>query len=484
MNGQSKQSLRVAKLTMQETGTYNPVHQRPYVTHVTGDIMQSISSRLEQVGNGTITGSLLGGIASTIMAPSATPGDVIHIPYGWSERRIRFILEIHSVSNTGATCIYYFQGFTDHLGVGASGFVDPNMCFTLNSFIRVNRFEQVGPMGYTTRDTVTQSAQIINPNPNDMTMASHKMRPQEVFTGIQSGYIENAHSYISKGVGYVDGRLRLGTEPVGSNRDNNLPSQYVSKVFDTHRQAYALADFGQNDSDIYSRGVQIALDTMLNENPFIRAMSQICGKPITSTFTYGDLVRLDPGTPSMTNMVRLGQTHQMAVHQTGQSEYWNSANRETVVATMLSNAVPAIMMSLFISKVTFMSTNHSSMGQIHTTLIGGSSVTQADMSQAFQVLKNRLDNEVFMDISYAGQQLYTLEMDIDIFGETKINISIDGGPAIMYVTPSFCDGLLVPVIAPNKQVFDHNVHNFEQMFRVVEQTTAGNTAGNVINNIV
>jgi hypothetical protein len=482
--GHSKQSIRIAKLTMQETGTYNPIHQRPYMTHITGDTMQSIGSRLEQAGSGTITGSLLGGIASTIMAPSATPGETIHIPYGWAERRIRFILEVHAVSNTGTTTIFYFQGFTDYLGVSTNGNVDPKMTFVLNSFIRVNRLEQLGPMGYTTRDTVTLSSQIINPEPNAAMKGTHKMRPQEVFTGIQSGYIENAHSYVEPGIGYIDGRLRLGTEAIGSNRENNLPSYYVSKVFDTHRQAYALADFGQNDSDIYSRGVQLSLDTMLVENPFIRALSQARGVPVATTFTYGDLVKIDPNVIAATNCVRLGQTFQSSVHQTGQSEYWNSANRETVVATMLSNAVPAIMMSLFISKVTFMSTNQSSMGQIHTQLLGGSSVTAADMSQAFQVLKNRLDNEVFMDISYAGQQLYTLEMDIDIFGETKISISIDGGPAILYVTPSFCDGLLVPVISPNKQIFDHNVHNFEQMFKVVEQSMTPSQSHSIINSIV
>lgn len=480
----NKQSLRIAKLTMQETGTYNPVHQRPYMTHVSGDIMQNIGNRLEQAGNNNISGSLLGGIASTIMAPSATPGNVISIPYGWTERRIRFILEVHAISNTGTTTVYYFQGFTDTLGVSQSGHVDPNMVFVLNSFIRVNRLEQLTPMGYITKDTVTQSSQVINPDPTMSMQPVHKMRPQEVFTGIQSGYIENAHSYTEPGIGYIDGRLRMGTEPIGSNRENNLPSYYVSKVFDTHRQAMALADFGQNDSDIYARGVQLALDTMLGENPFIRAISQVRGLPIATTFNYGDLMKLDSNTGSVTNMVRLGQTHQQAVHHAGQTEYWNSANRETVVATMLSNAVPAIMMSLFISKVAFMSTNHSSMGQIYTQMAGGCSVTSADMSQSFQVLKNRLENEVFMDISYGGQQLYTLQMEIDIFGETKINIAIDGGPSIMYVTPSFCDGLLVPVLAPNKQIFDHNVHNFEQMFKVVEQVTSPSHAGNIINNTV
>jgi hypothetical protein len=325
---------------------------------------------------------------------------------------------------------------------------------------------------------------VINPDPSEAMKQTYKMRPQEVFTGIQSGYIENAHSYTEPGVGFIDGRLRLGTEAIGSNRDNNLPASYVSKVFESHRQACALADFGQNDADILTRGSQLALDTMIGENPFVRALGAVRGMMNATTFTYGDLMKIDPNTSAVTNMIRLGYTHQTAVHQTGQTEYWNGANRETVVATMLSNAVPAIMMSLFISKVSFMSTNHSSMGQIHTQLLGGSSVTAADMTHAFQILRNRLDNEIFMDISYGGQQLYTLEMEVDIFGETKINIAIDGGPSIIYVTPSFCDGLLVPVLAPNRQVFDHNVHNFEQMFKVVEQVSTPMQTGNTINNTI
>jgi hypothetical protein len=483
MFGISKSVIRVAKLTMQESGTYNPIHQRPYVTHVDNDLVQAVQGRLEQAGPTSITGAMLAGVAGTMMMPAASPGNVINIPYGWAERRIRFILEVHATANTGVVTVYYFQGYTSHLGVSSSGAVDPKMIFILNSFIRVRRVENKTPMGYYTTDEVTQSAQILNSDPSGHGVNPNlqKMRPQEVFTGIHSGYINNQNSYTGDGIGFIDTRIRLGNEPIGSNRANNLPTNFISKVFDAHRQAHSLEDFGQGEADIITRGSQLAMDSMIEENPFIRSLSQVRGVPKATAFMFEDLMRIDPNSSNMTNMIRLGNTHQSTVHQTGQSEYWNSANRETVVATILSNAVPSIMMSLFISKVTFMSTNHSSMGLINTVMLAGSSITSADMSGFFQRLKDRLDSEVFLDISYGGQQLYTLEMDVDIFGETKINISIDGSPPIMFVTPSFCDGLMSPVISPDLNTFNHNVHNFEHMLKVVENSVKPSIAGSIIN---
>ena len=134
----SRQTINIAKLILSETGTFNPMYSRPYQTYIDSAMMDNITRRVDEAGDSTITGNLLSGIAGTIVKPCATPQGQIPIPYGWSERRIRFLLEVHITTPTGSQMVYYFQGYTSHLGVGQNGSEDPTMEFIINSFIRVN----------------------------------------------------------------------------------------------------------------------------------------------------------------------------------------------------------------------------------------------------------------------------------------------------------------------------------------------------------
>ena len=182
--------ISIARVIMQETGSYNPMYFLPNQTaHITPHLQETVAQRLEysnthQPGGAmNINGSIFAGIASQIVAPSANPHGNINIPNGWSERRIRFIMEIHASLEGGSTQIFYLQGFTNYIGVGNSGAVDPRMEFVVNSFVRVTRSSQYTPVGLMPVDTVTQQAQIINGqiiNQNIPGQQYFTMRPGDV----------------------------------------------------------------------------------------------------------------------------------------------------------------------------------------------------------------------------------------------------------------------------------------------------------------
>ena len=58
-------------------------------------------------------------------------------------------------------------------------------------------------------------------------------------------------------------------------------------------------------------------------------------------------------------------------------------------------------------------------------------------------------------------------MHADLFGDTFISLSLNGGPMIPYNTPSFCDSLLTPVITGNREDFHKISSDFETMFNNV-----------------
>lgn len=121
--------FEVKKLLLQETGTYNQMYNRPYEVDTQGGMLENAISRLEQAKGG-LSGSGLSGIGSMLLRPSASVmqgvSDV-YIPNGWSERRLRFVMEVEVTSKTGSTSIFYFQGFSEYVGVSMQGSIDPRM---------------------------------------------------------------------------------------------------------------------------------------------------------------------------------------------------------------------------------------------------------------------------------------------------------------------------------------------------------------------
>lgn len=470
--------IAIARVIMQESGSYNPMYFRPYQTsHITPQLQETVAQRLEysntnQPGGAmNINGSLFSGIASQIVAPSANPHGNINIPNGWSERRIRFIMEIHATLEGGATQIYYLQGFTNYIGVGNSGAVDPRMEFIVNSFVRVTRSQQYTPVGLMPLDTVTQQAQIINGqiiNQNIPGQQYFTMRPGDVFCGIQGAYLQN-----STGVNtLVDHRVAIGQDAKTSRRSNNVASEYLAKIVNTYSTGQQLSTFGSNDNDILSRAIDNAYEESPEENPFFRLITSNRGYNIapSTVFTFSELEKIDPTVSSRTNLLRMGGTMVTATgpmnfnnHQVGQSAYWNSATRETQVATILSNSIPALMMELMISRIWFESTNGLPGGQTQTVLKHAKSLTDADCRHYYELFKQRLASEVMFDVTYGNQEIYSLDMCVDLFGETTITLSLGCQPSVTYTTPSFCDGLMAPIINDDVNGFFGLAHDIDQL---------------------
>lgn len=468
-------SLNVARVIMQETGTYNPMFFRPYQTaHITPQIQETVAQRLEysnkQPGN-NVNGGLFAGIASQIVAPSAAPHGNINIPNGWNERRIRFVMEIHATMEGHSTQIYYLQGFTNYIGVGNSGTIDERMEFIVNSLVRVTRSTQYTAVGLMPLDTVTQQAQIINGqviNQNIPGQQLFTMRPADVFCGIQGAYLQN-----SAGIGQLtDYRVLVGNDAKTSKRVNNVASEYLANIVNTYTSGQQLSTFGASDSDVLSRAIDNSYEETPAENPFFRAITSNRGYDISSptVFTFGELERIDGSVRQRTNLFKMGGTIISPVgpanfnhHQAGQSAYWNSGTRETQVATILSNSIPALMMELMISNLWFESTNGLPGGQVLTVIKHATSLTSADCRHLYEVFKQRLAKEILYDITYGNQEIFKLDMCIDLFGETSITLSLAGQPPVTYTTPSFCDGLMAPVINDNANAFFGLAHDIDQL---------------------
>jgi hypothetical protein len=468
-NETMRAQIQVVQLMIQETGTYNPQVWRPYRTQISGTTMENIVNRMQQA-NGKVSSSLFQGISGEILQPNATPMGAVPIANGWSERRLRFVMEVHMTLPTGTQSVYYFQGYTSHMGIGVHGSIDPRMQFVLNSYIKVNRSHVQTAYGLQVRDVIVESAQLVNGQlVNQIHGDVYGLRPADIFTGIEANYLQSVYNGYSGEV-LNDTRIKMDGSPMRTNRSNCLSSQFVAKVVDGYQTATQLADFGSGEKDIMNRGRDLAYESTPFENPFIRLLSNIQGIHCTSCFTYEDLRSVDANIEHVTTYINLGQTYVTQLHHAGQTEYWDAANRETLAATVLSNSIPAIMTELMITKIHFRSTNHDQTGAMVTAIINAASFTQADMSMYYEMFKKRIETEILFDLTYQNSDLYFLDMSVDLMGESNITISFNNASAVTYTTPSFCDSLLTPVITTNRDNFFTVVNDFEQMMNNIGST--------------
>ena len=468
-------TLRVADLMLQETGTYNPMFTRPYNLEMNGFAVDNIANRVAQANTSKISGTLLSGVASEILRPTAyvdPNNSSIMIPAGWNERRVRFILAIEVDYNVGGKTFYYFQGYTDYPGITESN-VDPNMTFIINSFVGVSRTPIMTPSGMSFKDIITESSQVLS-DPSAQTSlqgSAFSMRPQDVFQGMTANYMKQGYSYLHDDR-FLDTRNVLRSDGVRSSRVNNTSSNYMAKVIDGYLHGNQLSMFGQSNGDIIDRATEQVFETPLSENPFIRAISDIKGIGIHNRFTYNDLMRLDPNTFNMTKLMIPKPVQRQQMHQAGQTAYWNGADEHTTAATCISHAVPALMMDMMIFKTTLFSTNHTVNTAPVTNCVFAATPGGEPTPQQVSMLCSRLETEVLRDLTFNNQIAYRLKIDADLMGETRITIALGNNPEEVFVVPSFCDSLYVPVITPNHDRFVSTVSDFETLLNNVVEAVA------------
>ena len=121
------------------------------------------------------------------------------------------------------------------------------------------------------------------------------------------------------------------------------------------------------------------------------------------------------------------------------------------MATTLSNTIPALMMEMLINNISFVSTNCHHGGEVITTISAAKSITNIDLRDNYERFKFRLEKEILFDLSFGNQEMYSIAISADLFGDMQVTVSYGGGAPLTFTTPSFCDSLLSPVITTQKQ---------------------------------
>lgn len=432
----NRTSLNVRSLLITNTGGYEAQVIRPYQTRVDESTLSLIGAHLDRYGK--VDAGFISTNTPGFIERSADNLGVLPITSGWEEKRCRFFLEV--VINDGfggKEQITYVQGFTDHLGITNTS-IDPDMVFYVNSYTSGELLPQSNtPYGLSGGGfRMSENTHVLGGNGSRENDRLFLANPVEVIATMNLDSV--MHELKSNG---ADLRTNVNAvETKRSSRTHDSGSEFISEI----ANAFAVQSTGIHEpNSSYLNNVMNYLDQDLrNTNRFMLAISANRPGYIGGTsFTFRELCELDPGT---VNVLKISVSNN--VYYPGQMSHMLGNDRITQVVSSIMSSVPALMTALFITKLAFTSTNSDIGGLVNTAIIDANSPNGSVTPLSLEAFKKRMELEIIRNFTFNNQISYELIMQVDILGETKISLSLDGSPRYDYCVPTFADSLLSPVV--------------------------------------
>ena len=467
--------MNVTKLLIQRTGTFGDQYRRPYNSSLDGATASKILEAVE--GKNIIKASTLANTSMGFIAPQATPEHRIDIINGWGTPRLRFLLEVQHVDHMGVINNEYISGYTEYSDLSMNDRVDPKMTFYMNNVGRTRVVTHNTPLGSQTYQNVIDSSHILVNDKFTNAFDSNKLytlAPESIVSHIDTAGIigdEDGGSFFDTSTALTK------ANPTKSDRRNNIAPIYVSGLLDSYLQSARSEEYlGQNAilEDVRNN----VSSTAFSDDPFLMWMTahnkrKGYGYSDGNTFTLEDLVSLDPNT---VNVMRVANRMQSNTHVAGSTCSWGGSDGTTQFASILSQSLPAYLSQYCFNKLHFMSTNYTMTGQIETVITNTLGYNNGiDQSKEIQSMIYRINTELLTGVSFGNTMPFKIEVNCDLIGETWIEVSLNGEPPQMFVSASYADALMSPIVTTNQGVLNGISNDFcGLMTSIVEQLPSHN----------
>ena len=443
-------TCNVVRFIMHETGTFDQQFRRPYQSVLDAKTMGVLKEVLHT--STKYQASQISGLANQIVVPQATPEAPIEIAHGWGTRRLRFFLEIQYNSQLYGSNSEYIMGYSEFSDLSINGLPDPRALFVVNSVSNVRHAMYNTGVQNQMATSVGDTSHIINnaewAGPQRVG-GVELMRPADVFSIITRQDIQPE----MKEMGVFDQRVSMDSIPKKSFRGNAVASNYVSSILAGHQMAAQRGDFGASQNNTIEKARGYVVEPAIGMDFFLSTISEKRGSPLGNQFTLSDLKKLDPTFEERSLLVRLGE-YANQVYSAGSAAGWHGTDLTTQIANILSQSVPALLMETGLTMMDFQCTNMGVIGVPVKTQVNNADgfARGLDYSRNIMLFIHRFEHELFRDLSRNNMFGLAVTMTVDILGETRVRVQVEGDVPVDYVTPSFCDALMTPIITQNPNI--------------------------------
>lgn len=442
------QAFNVNQLMFIETGSYHQQAARPYNSYV--DDIRNIQTLREVTQDGrNISANSVAGVASTLIRPSSEAGRDINIFQGWGERRYRFYMEIEMMV-AGTPTRKIVIGYTDHVGVSMAGTLDPNMKMYINNVIVLR---QVGPGNWQIFESNHIVVNDLLVHGNGYSNDNVVMRPEDVFGSLQCN-----HMLRDEDVQVYDFRANMAKGLRKSARDNTNHNQYLAKSMKALHTAQNNADHAQGTTgDIFQEAITKVRESSIVDDGLLRTWDDQANFFEEGFITYGLLCDMTPSAMYNTQHFELKPALKQVTNHVAATEHFKGSDVTSIMSTILSNTVAPLAMECLLTRVCFSATNATLNGAVDARITTGrfhdsqrgipqGFIKEINLERYLDLFLDRLINIVMPDVTNNWNYIVTVDMEVDILGETYIAISVGNEPPVPYVIPSFADGLTAPII--------------------------------------
>lgn len=449
--------MQITRVLFAETGTYDDMYNRPYVTSVDLDALRGLQQATE--GGTNLTTAAVAGMAGVIMRPQTAVQSGIGIVNGWGERKLRFMMEVEHAGFNSMVNREILTGYTNYPGYSSSGAIDPAMLLYVNNVITVRETQRYVNGQVMTQSTVVDASHVLSGTwtaESQNVVNPYYMRPEDVFGGIM---LNNTLTGIADGrdLDVIDTRVTHMEGIKKSRRSNSNAANYLSNVFTQYMGAFATARTqDSNLNSVLGSAKKAVEEHTVEADQALQQLTSMTDFTHNRAVRWDELFQFNPYIDSVTTIaVNQGGVYLRPLPQRGQFETWQSMTYETVCAQIISNMIPGIMTDLLIMNLDFTATNDVMMSSGHepnAVIVRSMNSFSSSIpkERQHQALMFRINTELMTSLTHHGQVSVSISVQSDILADTYITMSYNGGPEIQYCMPSFCDALFPPVLTTDR----------------------------------
>lgn len=469
-NNNSGKKVKVLTFAAVSTGKFENQHYRPYEINLNGDTAKVLENR---IGNSldrfsTINAATFSGIASNILRPSAVPTGVAQIENGWDTKRFQFymIVEIDAGFITQREIIL---GYSDYAGLSNGGFIDPAMRFVVNSVSRVQVTNANVPAfpgangGVAAVGNRFIEASHVMANNNHISSLNQDslftMRATDVYGSIHANALNEFTPTINTG-------CILTSDAQKAARAESNPNAYLTSVLGAYYTADKAASvYGQQDSSLLSTAASNTAPLHMMEDPFLSAIIINEGFGTVNSFSWGDLMRLDPNVENPSVSSFMDSSKVMPTNAVGNS---GSASVNAQISAVISGSVTSIMMQSGVSELKFSATNQTLDGScvlnFDPTVCRGF-IPGGNLGPILDIIRTRIAAEVLHDISRQNIIPYQVSVHMRLYGRSVIELAFNDPQFETFVIPTFGDAMFSPIVANNQHHINALASGFNSIFQ-------------------
>lgn len=458
-------SIKIINFEALAVGGLEQQYLRPYEIstkdqHVINTLQNRVGESIERTG--TIGNGILSGMATQILMPTAVAKGSIGIINNWDTKRFQFkmVVDITSGLRTERELVL---GYTDHHGIsnlvgGMNQYIDPNMLLVINSVSRVSGLNINAPSvggGFTSPSTpkLTESAHILHDpllgnNTNGVLNQDSliAMRGGDVFSSLYVSTAANNSGQILSGNVLVD--------PMKARRSEANPHHYLTDILSTYNTQHQLYGNMANDGTrVLAESLDQVMPALTLEDPFISHLGRTATFTGMNTFTWGDLLKMDPTIDARAVFVSdVITSTSFTVGNAGQASVTNQ------YAAVVCSSISSMMMEYGVAELVFKATNATLNGEIEMLYNpkGCKSFAQGvNIAPHLNVIKNRMIVEVLRSLSGMGNQIpWALDCVIRLAGISLVKLAY-GNPTQYepFIFPSFADALTSSLLTRQQDDF-------------------------------